>query len=73
MAEPVEVILRVAARSPDRAAIERLAIEVAPMHFGPAGLAGYIGGGPRAGLAGARATGPPWWTGPRHRPAVALL
>ena len=43
--EPVEVILRVAARSMDRAAIERLAIEVAPMHFGPAGLAGYIGGG----------------------------
>ncbi len=43
--EPVEVLLRVAARSPHRDAIERLAIEVAPMHFGPAGLAGYIGGG----------------------------
>ncbi len=43
--EPVEVILRIAARSYDRAAIARLAIEVAPMHFGPAGLAGYIGGG----------------------------
>jgi hypothetical protein len=43
--EPQEVILRFAARSRDERSIRRLSMEVAPMHFGPASLAGYIGGG----------------------------
>jgi len=43
--EPDEVILRFAARGSDERSLRRLALEVAPMHFGPAGLAGYIGGG----------------------------
>jgi len=43
--DPAEVILRVAARSKDRASISRLAKEVGPMLFGPPGLAGYPFGG----------------------------
>lgn len=45
VAEPPEVIQRIAARSSDRSSIERLAKEVAPMLFGPPGLAGFIFGG----------------------------
>jgi hypothetical protein len=40
--QPREVVLRIAARDPDRAALERFAREFAPLATsGPAGLAGY--------------------------------
>lgn len=71
-AEPGEVILRVAARSMSRAAIERLAIEVAPMHFGPAGLAGYIGGG-RARVSAVLSHWPALVDRSAVRPAMVML
>jgi hypothetical protein len=43
--EPPEVVARFAARSQSRPAIERIAIEMAPMLFGPPGQAGFIAGG----------------------------
>ena len=45
LVEPPEVIVRYAARSTSRKDIERLAIEVAPMLFGPPGQAGFVAGG----------------------------
>lgn len=43
--DPGEVLVRFAARSHSREAIERLSIEIAPMLFGPPGQAGFIAGG----------------------------
>ena len=44
---PFEVVLRVTARDPDRAAVERFCRELAPLiTSGPPGLAGYAGGRP---------------------------
>ena len=43
--EPLEVFVRFAARSVHREDIQRLAQQQAPMHKGPAGLAGQISGG----------------------------
>jgi hypothetical protein len=43
--DPGEVLVRFAARSANREAIERLSIEIAPMLFGPPGQAGFIAGG----------------------------
>lgn len=45
LSDPAEVIVRYAARSTSRKDIERLAIEIAPMLFGPAGQAGFVAGG----------------------------
>jgi Acyclic terpene utilisation family protein AtuA len=48
--EPDEVVLRVAVRSPDRRALDRLGREVASLlTSGPPGLTGFAGGRPRAG------------------------
>lgn len=47
-ADPPEVLLRVAVRSPDRRALARLGAEVAPLlTTGPPGLTGFAGGRPR--------------------------
>jgi hypothetical protein len=43
--EPGEVIVRYAVRSTSRSDLERLAAEVAPMMFGPPGMAGFLAGG----------------------------
>lgn len=43
--EPLEVLVRFAARSVHRGDIQRLAAQQAPMHKGPPGLAGQIAGG----------------------------
>lgn len=45
LSEPLEVIVRYAARSTSQEDIQRLAIEVAPMLFGPPGMAGFVAGG----------------------------
>lgn len=45
LTEPSEVVVRFAARSSSRKDIQRLAIEMAPMLFGPPGQAGFIAGG----------------------------
>lgn len=43
--EPLEVLVRFAARGAHREDIQRLAAQQAPMHKGPPGLAGHIAGG----------------------------
>lgn len=43
--DPIEVIARFAARTTYRKDAERLAAQQAPMHYGPAGLAGHLAGG----------------------------
>ena len=45
VAEPLEVFARYAARTNSRQDAERLASLQAPMHYGPAGLAGSLAGG----------------------------
>lgn len=46
---PTEVLLRIAVRSPDRAAVDRLGAELASLLLsGPPGLTGFAGGRPRA-------------------------
>jgi hypothetical protein len=48
-AEPTEVVLRVAVRSQDRAAVNRLGAELASLlTSGPPGLTGFAGGRPKA-------------------------
>ena len=43
--EPLEVFARYAARTMHRADAQRLAAQQAPMHYGPAALAGQLAGG----------------------------
>jgi hypothetical protein len=46
-AEPPEVVLRVAARDPNKAVVERFSKELAPLvTAGPPGVTGYTGGRP---------------------------
>ena len=48
-AEPAEVILRIGARSDDKAKLDRLGMEIVPVvTSGPPGVTGYAGGRPKA-------------------------
>ena len=48
-AEPAEVILRIGARSPDAAKLDRLGMEIVPLvTSGPPGVTGFAGGRPKA-------------------------
>jgi hypothetical protein len=47
--EPAEVVLRVGARGADRAALDRLGMEIVPLvTSGPPGVTGFAGGRPKA-------------------------
>ncbi|MEM7453433.1 MAG: acyclic terpene utilization AtuA family protein [Planctomycetota bacterium] len=48
-AEPAEVILRIGARSPEKAKLDRLGMEIVPLvTSGPPGVTGFAGGRPKA-------------------------
>lgn len=48
-AEPAEVVLRIGARSSDRAKLDRLGMEIVPLvTSGPPGVTGFAGGRPKA-------------------------
>ena len=47
--DPPEVVLRIGARGPDRAALDRLGMEIIPLvTSGPPGVTGFAGGRPKA-------------------------